>query len=74
MSKDTEKTSKEDLDAITFKNAAIAKIRGLQDELAKEKRKKKRTSSSGGGTRLTRLAGQRSFGEARKAAGRKRNA
>lgn len=73
MSKDTEKTSKEDLDAITFKNAAIAKIRGLQDELAKEKRKKKRTSSSGG-TRLTRLAGQRSFGEARKASGRKRNA
>ena len=67
MSKDTEKTSSEDLDAITFKNATIAKIRGLQDELAKEKRKKKRTSSSGG-TRLTRLAGQRSFGEARKAA------
>jgi len=60
--KDEDK-SKDDNNAINFRNAAIKKIKSLQSALDKEKKKKKTSSPSRTTVAATKLRGMRSFGE-----------
>ena len=58
-----EDKSKDDNNAINFRNAAIKKIKSLQSALDKEKKKKKTSSPSRTTVAATKLRGMRSFGE-----------
>ena len=58
-----EDKSKDDNNAINFKNAAIKKIKSLQTALDKEKKKKKTSSPSRTTVAATKLRGMKSFGE-----------
>jgi len=58
-----EDKSKDDNNAINFRNAAIKKIKSLQTALDKEKKKKKTSSPSRTTIAATKLRGMRSFGE-----------
>jgi len=58
-----EDKSKDDNNAINFRNAAIKKIKSLQTALDKEKKKKKTSSPSRTTVAATKLRGMRSFGE-----------
>ena len=60
--KDEDK-SKDDNNAINFRNAAIKKIKSLQTALDKEKKKKKTSSPSKTTVAATKLRGMKSFGE-----------